>query len=131
MATERSPRSRQARITRTAISPRLAMRTFRKGFINQPQRHRDTERTTSLRAFGKRSKPPGRRGAARPFRWSLCLCVSVFSFPGMGLQRDVAVLLGGVPVALGGGHLQAGGDLPPRGARLDHLVDEPAVGGHV
>ena len=69
-------------MTRTAISPRFAIRTFLKGFMNR-------------------------------------------------LERDVAVLLGGVLVALGGGHLQAGDDLAPRVAGQDDLVDEAAVGGHV
>src|ERR1041384_3158831 len=77
------PISRHARLIRTAISPRLAIRIF---FTEDFYCNR--------------------------------------------LQRDVAVLLGRILVALGLETLERRHELPPRLSRLNHFVDEAAARGH-
>ena len=47
------------------------------------------------------------------------------------LQRDVAVLLGRIGVALGGQHLQGLDQAQARAGRLDHVVDVALPGGAV
>src|SRR6478672_8567108 len=76
------PRSRQARMMRTAISPRLATRTRRNGLSLRKDRS--------------------------------------------GSERDVAMLLPRVGVALVGEDLEGADEPRPRLAREDHLVDVAA-----
>src|SRR3954447_2990685 len=97
-ATLSTPMSRQARMIRTAISPRLAMRTRRNG---------------------SPSVGP-----------SLCKDASPIE-PASRLQRDVAMLLSRVGVALGREGVEAGDEPRTCLRRPDHVVNVPASGGDV
>src|SRR5688500_6535115 len=98
------PSSRQARMIRTAISPRLAMRTRPKGGRRGP----------SLRKDIIASGPAGSVSGPASATWEPATTAS---------ERDVAMLLSGVRVALVGKHLESADKARPRLRWPDDVVD--------
>src|SRR5437763_8815404 len=105
MATASTPSSWQARMIRTAISPRFATRTRRNG--GSRSSIASTDRGSSLRKDG-----PFARSAA-------------------ALERDVPMLLSGIGVALVRQHLEGPDDAGPRLHRPDDIVDVAASRGDI
>src|SRR5512146_2220656 len=98
------PSSRQVRMIRSSISPRLAISTRRNG--GATRRAVVGEEPASTASLRKDAAPPP-------------------------LERDVAMLLPGVRVALVGQHLQRANQARPGLRRLDDVVDITARGGDV
>src|SRR5688500_17594179 len=104
-ATVSSPSSRHARMIRTAISPRLATRTRRKG--RSPRDAIAASRAVSRPGAGPASL---RKDGALP-----------------DLERDVPMLLSRIGVALRGKRLEACDEPRPRLGRADDVVDIAAT----
>src|SRR5690348_700516 len=149
------PSRLQVRITRQAISPRLAIRILSNSLLmslpcsdptapstrryvpqrsaSRPSAPRATMDRRCWSARSRRSAPatstaPRSRAAARSAR-AACAPRASGALPSAS-QRDVAVLAPRIVEALVLQRLQRLADPPPRAVRHDHVIDEAAVGRH-
>src|SRR5215831_2393809 len=109
-ATVGMPSSRQARMTRTAISPRFAIRSFTRLIVvgsNVSGTGSTWHRSRRRRLFTRTVPPPA-------------------LLAGGTSKRDVAVLLRGILVAFGFEPSKGGNELRARFPRMDDFVDEAA-----
>src|SRR5215211_208394 len=131
------PSSRRARITRTAISPRLAMRTFPnilRSSLPSSNRTRGTLRASCVRAPRARAGPRASSGCGSesfhppvlsravspvPPRWPRPLRALG---PARSSKRDVSVLAGRALGALGPDHLERFDQVRSRLARVYDVV---------
>src|SRR5688572_3934807 len=108
--TVRRPSSRQARMIRTAISPRLATKTVRNGSGAAGASLRKDAATTGVPRLGRVAVLP----ASPPLGASPS-------------ERDVPMLLPWVGVALGHQRLESSNEPCPRLRRTDDIVDVSAA----